>query len=200
MPFRFAAALLAAVLLAAVLLAAVPVAAQTPSAAQQIALAVQAAPEPLRASATVLGYAEEDGAPVQTLRAGDGDLICLADAPGDDRFHAACYHRALATFMERGRVLRRQNVADVDSVRRAEIEAGAWSMPERPAALYNLTAPAADVDVAAGTVQGGARLHVVYLPYATGAGTGLPTRPAGRGPWLMEAGAPWAHVMYGLPE
>jgi hypothetical protein len=56
------------------------------------------------------------------------------------------------------------------------------------------------VDAEAGTVQGGARLHVVYLPYATGADTGLPTRPAGRGPWLMEAGEPWAHVMYGLPE
>lgn len=166
-----------------------------PTAEEQIALAVQAAPEALRPSATVLGY--DDGA-LTTLREGDGDLICVADEPGDDRFHASCYHQSLEPFMKRGRELRREGIANVDSVRQAELEAGKWSMPEQSAALYNLSAKAADVDAAAGTVENGGRLHVVYLPYATGAETGLPTKPTEGGPWLMEAGQPWAHVMYSL--
>ena len=48
---------------------------QTPTAQQQIDLAVQAAPEALRSSATVLGY-DDDGSMTQ-LRKGDGDLICV---------------------------------------------------------------------------------------------------------------------------
>jgi len=167
-----------------------------PSAEEQIALAVHAAPEALRSSATVLGYTD-DGS-LTTLRDGDGDLICVADEPGDDRFHASCYHQSLEPFMKRGRELRRDGIANVDSVRQAELEAGDWSMPEQSAALYNLSAEAADVDAAAGTVENGGRLQVVYLPYATGAETGLPTKPAEGGPWLMEAGQPWAHVMYSL--
>lgn len=167
---------------------------QTPTAQQQIDLAVQAAPEALRSSATVLGY-DDDGS-LTELREGDGDLICVADEPGNDRFHASCYHDSLDPFMTRGRELRREGVANVDSVRQAELEAGKWSMPEQSAALYNLSAEAADVDVAAGVVENGGRLHVVYLPYATGEETGLPTKPAEGGPWLMEAGQPWAHVMY----
>jgi hypothetical protein len=167
---------------------------QTPTAQQQIDLAVQAAPEALRSSATVLGYGD-DGR-LTELREGDGDLICVADEPGNDRLHASCYHESLEPFMKRGRELRRDGVANVDSVRQAELEAGDWSMPEQSAALYNLSAEAADVDAAAGTVENGGRLHVVYLPYATGEETGLPTKPAEGGPWLMEAGQPWAHVMY----
>jgi len=176
--------------------------AQTPSPQQQIDLAVQAAPEALRDGATVLGYGEgrgESGA-LTTLREGEGDLICVADEPGNDRFHAACYHASLSPFMQRGRELRRQGVAKVDSVRRAELEAGTWSMPEQSAALYNLSASASDVDTDAGRVANASRLHVVYLPYATGADTGLPTSPGGQGPWLMEAGQPWAHVMYSFSE
>ena len=169
---------------------------QTPTDRQQIDLAVQAAPEALRSSATVLGY-DEDGS-LTELREGAGDLICVADEPGNDRFHASCYHDSLEPFMKRGRELRREGVANVDSVRQAELEAGKWSMPEQSAALYNLSAEAADVDVAAGTVENAGRLHVVYLPYATGEETGLPTKPAEGGPWLMEAGQPWAHVMYSL--
>ena len=164
-----------------------------PSATSQIKAAVKAAPQSLRDEATVRGFTD-DGT-ITTLREGDGALVCLTDDPSEDGFHVACYHESLAPFMERGRELRRQDVSAIDSVRRAELEAGTLSYPEGPAALYNLSGT---YDAAADTVRDASRLHVVYVPYATGKSTGLPTRPQG-GPWLMEPGTPWAHIMVSRP-
>jgi hypothetical protein len=163
-----------------------------PSAEEQIAAAVKAAPAPMRDAATVLGYTAD--MTLTTLREGDGRLVCLADDPSDDNFHASCYHEALEPFMKRGRELRRQGTsgAAVDSIRRAEIENGTLSYPDRPTALYNLSGDA--YDAAADSVRGAGRLHVLYVPYETAETTGLPTKPEG-GPWLMDAGTPWAHVM-----
>jgi len=159
----------------------------------QIAAAVKAAPASMRDGATVLGYT--DDLTLTTLRERDGALVCLADDPQEEGFHAACYHESLAPFMQRGRELRRQGVPAVDSVRRAEIERGALSYPEKPAALYNLSGT---YDAAADTVRDASRLHVVYVPYQTAESTGLPTTPQG-GPWLMEPGQPWAHIMIRNP-
>jgi len=168
--------------------------AQSPSDAEtQIAAAVKAAPEPLRNGATVRGY-NADGS-IITLRKGPGPLVCLADNPDVEGFQVACYHESLAPFMQRGRELRRQGVTAVDSVRQSEIEAGALSYPDHPAALYNLSGT---YDAAADTVRDASRLHVVYVPYETAESTGLPTRPQG-GPWLMEPGQPWAHIMITNP-
>lgn len=166
-----------------------------PSAEDQIAAAVKAAPEPMRTSATVLGYTDQRT--LATLREGDGPLVCLADDPAEESFHAACYHEALEPFMKRGRELRRQGKsgAAVDSIRRAEIEDGTLSYPDRPTALYNLSGDA--YDAAADSVRSPSRLRVLYVPYETAETTGLPTKPQG-GPWLMAPGEPWAHVM--VPE
>lgn len=146
----------------------------------------------MRDAATVLGYDAEYT--LTTLRDGDGSLVCLADDPRDDGFHAACYHESLEPFMARGRELRRagHDAAAVDSVRRAEIESGALSYPDAPRALYNLSGDAYEAE--ADSVRGASRMRVLYVPYETAATTGLPTRPQG-GPWLMAPGEPWAHVM-----
>jgi hypothetical protein len=163
-----------------------------PSAEEQIAAAVQAAPAPMREDATVLGYTDDQT--LTTLREGDGLLVCLADDPREEGFHAACYHEALGPFMKRGRELRRQGKsgAAVDSIRRAEIEDGTLAYPDRPTALYNLSGEA--YDAAADSVRDASRLRVLYVPYETAETTGLPTKPEG-GPWLMAPGEPWAHVM-----
>jgi hypothetical protein len=149
---------------------------------QQIAGAVSPAPEDMRAGATVLGYTPEGK--LTTLRVGTNDLICLADDPARPGFHAACYHRALEPFMARGRALRARglNPDQVDSLR-------------RPTALYQLSAPADSVDALTGTARGARALHVMYIPYATEKSTGLSGKPI-KGPWLMDAGLPWAHIMY----
>lgn len=165
-----------------------------PSADAQIAATVKAAPTPMRDAATVLGYDQD--MELTTLRKGDGDLVCLADDPREDKFHASCYHKTLEPFMKRGRELRRKGLdgAAVDSVRRAEIEDGTLSYPEQPTALYNLSGPTNAYDADADSIRNGSLLRVLYVPYETAKSTGLPTKPGG-GPWLMEPGTPWAHVM-----
>ncbi len=162
---------------------------------QQIAAAVQAAPEAMQDGATVLGY-DADGA-LTTLREGSNPLICLADDPADERFHVSCYHESLEPFMQSGRDLRAQghSGAAVDSIRKARIEVGTLRMPDHPASLYSLSGRNASVNPETGEVTGASPLYVIYVPFETGATTGLPTRPDGTKPWLMEPGQPWAHIM-----
>lgn len=168
---------------------------QAPEADQQVTTAVQAAPDELQDGARVIGY--EAGGEHVTLREGSSYLVCLADDPSDDRFHVACYHESLEPFMARGRELRAEGMSRtaVDSVRLAEIRAGDLSMPDRPAALYSLTGSRDSSNTSSGIPAEVSRLHVVYVPYATGKSTGLSTQPKDGRPWLMEPGMPWAHIM-----
>jgi hypothetical protein len=161
----------------------------------QVAAAVQPLPEEFRADATVLGY--RDGTPgLATLREGTGPFVCLADDPADTpRFHVACYHRSLSDFMARGRALRAAHVANVDSVRYAEIEAGTLAMPETAAALYSLTAEEGTPD-STGVVTGAEPLYVVYIRGATPESTGISKNPQPNRPWLMFPGTARAHIMF----
>lgn len=97
--------------------------------------------------------------------------------------------------MARGRELRAQKVADVDSVRYAEIDAKKLKMPLTPTALYTLTGTAENV-AADGAVTGARELYVVYIPYATSESTGLPVKPEANKPWIMFPGTPKAHIMF----
>jgi len=166
------------------------------SAEQQIAAAVLAAPETMRAGATVWGYAP-DGR-LTKLRKGSGALVCLASDPRGERFHVACYHRALEPFMARGRALRAHGVTGdrVDSVRFAEARSGKLRLPRHPAMLYSLTGPRDSLDQATGTAPKAKSLFVVYIPYATAASTGLSAAPVEGGPWIMHPGTPKAHIMF----
>ena len=177
-------------------IAAAPARAQAPAVEQQIAGAVLAAPDSLRAGATVLGF---QGGEVVEIRRGTNELICLADDPATDRFQVACYQKSLEPFMARGRELHKLKLTTrrVDSARLADIKAGRWKMPEQPTALYNLVAPSDSLDGATGLPRGkGTRWYVVYIPYATEASSGFTTAADGSGrPWLMYPGEPWAHLM-----
>jgi hypothetical protein len=171
-------------------------AAPVPPVDQQIVAAVLPLPAELRAGATVLGYAP-DGKLV-TLRAGKGDMTCLASDPKLQRFHVACYHNALEPFMARGRALRANGVtgAEVDSVRFREARTGKLALPKQPAVLYSATGPAGSFDVATGTAAQAQRLFVVYMPYATTATSGLSSVPTRDAPWIMFPGTPKAHIMF----
>ncbi|MEZ4416289.1 MAG: hypothetical protein R3E10_11140 [Gemmatimonadota bacterium] len=169
-------------------------AAQVPPAAQQITAALLAAPEEKRDAATVLGF-DRSGALV-TLRQGSGDLVCLADTPGDDTFSVACYHESLEPYMARGRALREAGTTDgneINRVRWSEADAGRLSMPDKPASLYVLSGGA--FDVATGTAPGASLRWNIYVPWATAESTGLSDRPVAGGPWLMFGGTPGAHIM-----
>ncbi|MDZ4699879.1 MAG: hypothetical protein SH809_09260 [Rhodothermales bacterium] len=185
--------------LLALCLASVPaVRAQTlPSPDIQIAGAVSPLPENLKAGATVLGY--DASKALVTLREGNNEMICLADNPFDDRFQAACYAASLEPFMARGRQLVAEGADRGVSrdLRLKEIEAGTLKMPEAPAALYQLFGQADSFNLATGELTNVRPLYVMYIPYATTETTGLSTEPPMPGaPWLMDAGLPWAHIMY----
>lgn len=164
--------------------AAAPLVAQT-----EIERAVLPLPEGDRAGATVMTRA--DGVWV-VAREGDGEFICLADDPTDDRFHAACYHRSLEPYMARGRELREQGIAGRESIQRRweEIEAGELDMPAHAVLHQVLGEPGWDGDPATAR-----RLTVIYVPFATAAEMGLPVEGSGGGPWLMFPGRPTAHIM-----
>jgi hypothetical protein len=166
------------------------------TAEQQIVAAVLAAPEEMRAGATVRGYAP-DGR-FKKLRQGRGELVCLASDPKAERFHVACYHRSLEPFMARGRTLRAHGVTGdrVDSVRFAEVRAGKLRLPRHPAVLYSLTGPPDSFDPATGTAPKAKPLFVVYVPFATGKSMGLSTTPVEGAPWIMHSGTPKAHIMF----
>lgn len=173
----------------------IPLAAQVPAPELQIAGAVSAAPEPLRADATVLGYRNYHR--LTTLREGTGVMVCLADDPSESAWHVACYHKDLDPFMRLGRELKETGLShgEIDSARMVAVQNGTLKMPDGPRTLYNLYAPADSVDAATGLARGAAGLPVVYIPYATAESTGLPSRPGGGLPWLMFPGKPWAHIM-----
>lgn len=167
-----------------------------PPASQQIAAAVLALPEELRAGAAVLGYAA-DGKLVP-LREGKNAMICLASDPSVADFHVACYHRSMEPFMARGRELRAQGVKGprVDTVRFAEVKSGKIKMPTQPAVLYQIFGKAGSYDPATNRVTGGESLYVVYMPFATAASTGLSPKPQQGTPWIMFPGTPKAHIMF----
>ena len=163
----------------------------------QVAAAVQAAPAEMRDGAAVLGY--NDARKLVTLREGKNDMVCLADDPSDsERFHVACYHKALEPFMARGRSLRAEGVKgdQVDTVRFKEIKSGALKMPANPSTLYTLTGPPTSYDPATNKVTGARWLYVVYIPGATAASTGLSEKAAPGVPWIMFPGTPKAHIMF----
>lgn len=183
--------------LIALLLACPALKAQTvPNAERQVAAAVLALPEPMRAGATVLGY-HELGKLVE-LRHGSNGMTCLADNPADSTFHVACYHASLEPFMARGRALRAEGVTggQVDSVRFREIREGKLAMPPTPSALRSLSGGAGSWNADSNTVREGRALYVVYIPFATTESTGISSVPAPNQPWLMLPGTPKAHIMF----
>ncbi len=168
---------------------------RVPPKEKQVADAIEAAPKELKATATVMGY-DAKGLFV-TLRAGTGDMVCLADDPKDPNYQVACYHKALDPFMARGRQLRIEGKKrpEIESIRLAEVKSGALKMPDRPAALYTLNAEAKDLDPVTGKPKHAQPLAVVYIPFATPETTGITATPARGVPWIMDPGKPWAHIM-----
>ncbi len=169
-----------------------------PSAADQIAAAILAAPEGRRAEAGVLGY-DAQGTLV-TLREAGNDLLCLADNPNGDRFSVACYHRDLDPFMARGRELSAQGLKGNErhAARWKEVDEGKLSMPRQPRTLYVLIG--SGFDAGSGQVTDSYLRWVIYSPYATPETTGLTTDPSPGAPWLMWPGKAGAHIMISPPR
>jgi hypothetical protein len=174
---------------------------QVPNRDQQIAAAVQAAPEDDRADCTVMGY-DRDTVLV-TLREGSNSLICLADDPRRSGFQVVCYHKDLEPFMSRGRSLRTEGKTsqEIFDIREQEAKAGTLMMPEQPTTLHLLEGKEGHFDEASGEVKNANYRYVVYIPWATSESTGLPLKPMVEGgPWIMDPGTHRAHIMITPPR
>lgn len=168
-------------------------AAPIPPAAEQIALALHAAPKDRRDGAGVLGY--NDAGKLVTLREGKNELLCLGDNPNKAGIDVACYHKDLEPFMARGRELDADGSKGLDrhKQRWKEVDEGKVKLPREPRMLYVTTGKS--YDAAANTIEGTFTRWVVYVPYATAESTGLATKAVGNDPWLMYAGTAGAHIM-----
>lgn len=167
-----------------------------PTVEQQIATAVLALPEGMRANATVMGW-KTPGGKLEVLRQGTNGMNCLAQFAVEKNFHISCYHAGLEPFMLRGRQLREQGTtvpAKIDSVRYHEVAEGKLKMPVS-GALYQLFGNETSWDPGTGKLTGVRSLFVMYIPGATAESTGLSTVPRQDGPWLMFPGTPKAHIM-----
>ena len=171
-----------------------------PDKEKQISTAVMAAPEDVRADATVLGY-DAQGKLI-TLREGTNSQVCVADDPNRDGFQVVCYHKDLVPFMERGKVLRAEgkNPKEIFDIREEEAKAGTLAMPEQPSTLHLLEGKEVVWNAEEGTLDGARYRYVVYIPWATSESTGLPTNPiVPGGPWIMDPGTHRAHIMITPP-
>jgi hypothetical protein len=170
-----------------------------PSKDIQIAGAVMAAPEEMRSGAQVLGYDEKGQ--ITELRAGSNEMVCVADNPNQDGFSTACYHKNMEPFMTRGRELRAEGIdgQDLFDQREKEAKSGQLKMPATASTLHVLTGSGFSTDSM--TVLEPYYRYVVYIPFATAASTGLPTKPRAPGePWIMDPGTHRAHIMITPPK
>jgi hypothetical protein len=167
-----------------------------PSTELQIKTAIMAAPSEQRENATVYGLNAKNE--FVMLRKGTNEMICLADDPAQKGLNVSCYHKDLDPFMERGRILKKEGKShqDIFTIREDEVKAGKLKMPSQPTTLFSFTAPDEKYNKETGEVQDGYLRYVVYIPYATAASTGLPTKPDVAGmPWIMDPGTHRAHIM-----
>jgi hypothetical protein len=166
----------------------------------QIKSALLAAPADKRDSAAVYGYSDKKE--MILLRKGTNEMICLADDPGQEGFSAACYHRDLQPFMQRGRDLRKMGRTheEIFAIREKEARSGEMILPKQPTTLYVFSAQDTSYNKTTGEVKNGYLRSVVYIPYATSQSTGLSEKPGAPGiPWIMSAGTHAAHIMINPP-
>jgi hypothetical protein len=170
---------------------------EIPPAEWQIKTALMAVPSDYREGAKVYGY-DQNGKLV-TLREGTNAYIALADNPENKNFSTAAYHKDLEPFMARGRELRAEGKAadEIFEIREQEVREGKLSMPDKS----TLCVFSGSVNAETGEIEDPYVRYVFYVPFATGASTGLPTTPTPPGhAWLMDPGTHRAHIMITPPK
>ena len=170
---------------------------EIPSREWQIKTALMAVPEDFRNDTMVYGYDKTGN--LITLKEGNSAYIALADNPGNENFSTAAYHRELEPFMARGRELREQgkDSKEIFEIREAEVRSGDLPMPDK-ATLCVFTG---SVNPQTLEIENPYVRYVFYIPFATGASTGLPTTPTPPGhAWLMDPGTHRAHIMITPPK
>ena len=152
--------------------------------------ALLAAPEPLRAGATVI-VRDDEGHP-RVIREGTISLVCEPDGP-QPGFGVECYHKSFQGVMD----WTYQRLAQGARTYREAYADGGPDVDISPGAVqYALIGPSQEEAVPTMSIK---------LPYATAESTGLSIEERADGPWLMWANSPAAHVMFttkppGVPD
>ncbi|UII75969.1 hypothetical protein LV716_17145 [Flagellimonas sp. HMM57] len=163
----------------------------------QIKTALMAVPTDYKEGAKVYGY-DANGNFV-TLREGTNDYIALASDPKKEKFSTAAYHKDLEPFMARGRELKAEGkeFQEIFDIREKEVKAGKLKMPDKS----TLCVFTGMVNPDSKEIENPYVRYVFYIPFATGASTGLPTTPTPPGhAWLMDPGTHRAHIMITPPK
>ncbi|MFY0653393.1 MAG: hypothetical protein JXQ96_15225 [Cyclobacteriaceae bacterium] len=175
--------------------------AQVQNKEEQIAAAVLSLPEELQTGAQVLAY-NPDGE-LEVIKEGTNEMICIADDPNKKGYNSACYHKNLAPFMERGRILRADGKSndEIFDIREEEAKSGKLQMPEKASTLHIAYGSDGLFNAETGKLENTNIRYVVYIPWATSESTGLPLKPQmPGGPWIMNPGTHRAHIMITPPK
>jgi len=183
------------------LLAVLPAAPASPAASQLIAGALLPLPEPLRAAATVVRL--DSTFRPDVLRKGTNGMVCIADAPNDNRFDVRCYRDSFIAVVYRAFQLGYQVSGEKVE---AEIKAGKLELSREPTAGYRCLGPIEGYDAARNAVD--ARIECwqsMHFPFRTAAELGFPDErdiPESQQrtmPYVMSSGKYWSHVMIRHP-
>ncbi len=169
--------------------------------ADQIKMALLAAPVDARDGAHVFGF-DDDGKFI-TLREGTNDFVVRSDNPNQEGFEIVCYPKNVEPFMARGRALKAEgkNRGEIFDIREKEMMNGSLQKPGYGSTLQIYYGKDAKYNKESGTVEGGSFRYVIYTPLATSLTTGLPEKPNGAGhPWVMFPGLYRAHIMVTPPS
>jgi len=168
---------------------------------QMIAGALLPLPEQLRAGATVVRL---DGSfRPEVLRKGPNGMVCIADAPNDDRFDVRCYRDTFIPVVYRAFQLGYQVSGEKVE---AEIKAGKLKLSPEPTAGYRCLGPISAYDSSRNAVNAQVECwQSIHFPFRTAAEVGFPDEhdiPASQQrevPYVMSSGKYWSHVMIRHP-
>ncbi len=168
----------------------IAVAADVPPPADQIALAVLAAPQEAQAGAGVWGF--DENRKLVKLREPTNEFVCFGDAPFVKGIDVNCSPKAVEYWMVRAWQLRSQGKLPSATLG-PEVESGKLKQPSAPWTGHVLRG--SSFDVSTGRVADYLLRWVVWVPNATPGEVGLSAKHSDDRPWLMHAGDFSAHIM-----
>ena len=159
-------------------------------------------PDQLRADATVVRL--DSSLQPEVLRKGTNGMVCIADAPNDDRFDVRCYRDRFIPVVYRAFQLGYRVAGEKVG---AEIKAGKLQLSNEPTAGYRCLGPITGYDVAGNSANAQIECwQSIHFPFRTAAEIGLPDEaevPENQQreiPYVMSSGTYWSHVMIRHPS
>jgi len=130
-------------------------------------------------------------------------MVCIADAPNDDRFDVRCYRDTFIPVVYRAFQLGYQVSGEKVE---AEIKAGKLQLSPEPTAGYRCLGPISAYDSSRNAVNAQVECwQSIHFPFRTAAEVGFPDEhdvPASQQrevPYVMSSGKYWSHVMIRHP-